>query len=577
MCGIVGQISQKSVDQHTLERMTHALAHRGPDGTATCMLLNGQIGLGHTRLRVIDLSDAADQPMHKHGRTVVFNGEIYNFLELRAELIERGYSFKTSSDTEVLISAFDAWGIEALQKLNGDFAFILCQPDGEVIAARDRIGVKQLLYSTVADGLILASEAKALFKHPEIRAEPDTQTILSDLAFGFWSDKTDTYFKGIHHVPPGSYLRIKDGAVSLHAYWEFRASGYLHSTFSDSSEDALIENLYNTFLDSVQRQTVSDAPLGVLLSGGLDSSLIAAAMRHESDKPIIAFTLEYPGEKLEDLQMAQLLAQSIGLDQRLVRVSSEDVSEDRVDELTYHMEEALWDTAYISVNANYRAAREQGIKVILNGQGADELWLGYYNFYDLYRLSNDRYGKSEFAEHWRTHSFLRGLIDERLLRDTIEANLVRNYNPYLETSDPLARITAFSAKTHLQSMLMQEDRLSMAEGIECRVPFLDYRLVELSFAIASALKLKDGREKYLLRKIGESLLPDAILRRRKSIFPIPTQRDPFLSRERMIERIQASPLVKELSLGKIDTLDSLSISNIWKIYALARLDSVFFQ
>lgn len=576
MCGVVGQISQKTVDQCTLEKMTHALAHRGPDGTATCLLHDGQVGLGHTRLKVIDLSDAADQPMHKHGRTVVFNGEIYKFIELRAELIGKGYTFQTSSDTEVLISAFDAWGIGALQKLNGDFAFILCQPDGEIIAARDRMGVKQLLYSIVPDGVVLASEAKALFKHPEIRAEPDMQTILSDLTFGFWSDKTDTYFKGIKHVPPGTYLRIKNGSVTLHEYWEFRAAGYLHAAPPDVSEATLVDNIHATFLDSVRQQTISDAPLGVLLSGGLDSSLIATAVVRETDKPITAFTLEYPGERLEDLEMAQLLARTIGLEQKLVQVLPEDVNEHRIDQLTYHMEEALWDMAYISVNANYRAAREQGIKVILNGQGADELWLGYYDFYDLYRLPADQYEKSAFAEHWFARSFLRGLVDEKRLRDTIETNLTRNYDPYLGMDDPLARITAFSANTHLQSMLMQEDRLAMAEGVECRVPFLDYRLVELSFAATSALKLKDDREKYLLRKIGENLLPEPILRRKKSIFPIPTRRDPSLSREFMIGRIQASPLVKELLSGEFDTLDSLPINNIWKLYALARLDNVFF-
>jgi asparagine synthase (glutamine-hydrolysing) len=577
MCGIFGAFSRKGVDLDKLNAATKAIEHRGPDSQGKYVSDDKAVGFGHTRLSIVDLLDRSNQPMHKHDLVIIFNGEVFNFKEITRELASFGYKFTTTSDTEMVLSAFDKWGVDCVKRFNGFFAFAIYDKNRKkVYAFRDRLGVKQLVYTTTGDSILFASEIKSLLNYG-VKASPDIETIYSDLIFTFWGDKHNTYFKDIKHLDPGSYLEITERGLSIKKYWDININLNGFSELEEKSVDQIIEELYALLNDSVKIRLNADCKVGTLLSGGLDSSLITKIAADNNNSTVDAFTLKYDGEENEDLIKAKLLvSQSENIVHHIVNVTRDDVNLKLIDKVTYHMEEILFDKAYISIYKNYAVAKDMGIKAVLNGQGSDEVWVGYYFFYPFLQFENKLLEMNSFASYWKSNFFLNEFTDSGTTNKLVNSNLEKNYLPYLG-SDHVNSVIAFAIKTHLQSMLMQEDRLSMASSVECRVPFVDYRIIELALSLSSKIKVLDGREKYLLRKVGQKLLPEEIYNRRKEVFPIPPKTYDIIGEKLIdVKEILSGNIIRSISNLSEEDFKGLSPANKWKLFALSRFEKLYF-
>ncbi len=574
MCGIVGIINTNKKNVEYISPAIKLLSHRGPDNEGIFISKDSTIGLAQTRLSIIDLSSGGNQPMKKHNLTLVFNGEIFNYKSLQEELVAQGYTFISTSDTEVLLSAFDYWGINCLQKLNGFFAFILFdEKKNETFIVRDRLGVKQLVYTKKGNQIIAASESKAIFVFPDIKKQPNLDVIESDLIFGFYGDRHDTYFKDIYHLEPGKYLHISNNKIKKYTYWDIMVGNSQQSVTYYENE------LYRLLNDSIKLRLTADCQISSLLSGGIDSSLITQLAANNTSEKIDCFTIKYKDLETEDYKKARLLVNKNGnLLPHDIEIYPSNFNLDSVDRTVYHMEEMLQDSAYISVFRNYEEIKKNHIKVVLNGQGADEIWLGYYDFYDFLKFSNEKLEPTKFEEYWNKKYFLKDFTDETRNKKIIKQNILRNYQPYFTNKDILNSLIAFSIKTHLQNMIMQEDRLSMANSVECRVPFLDFRIVELAMQIPSEIKILDKREKYLLRRIGKKILPKEIYNRKKEIFPIPpSSYNEHISRYLSPSYLLKSSLIKKILKKNRINLDKVSESDRWKLFTLTRFEKVFFN
>jgi len=568
MCGIYGYLSTKEkVDPDILRGMGDTLRHRGPDGEGEEIqqAVEWGLGLGHTRLSIIDLSPAGKQPMCNEDGTIwiTYNGEIYNFRELRTELEKNGHHFKSNSDTEVIIHLYEERGVRCLERLNGMFAFAIWdRSEKTLFLARDRIGKKPLHYALYDGGIIFGSEIKALLKHPKVVREIDLGSLNKYLSYEY-VPAPGTIFKSIRKVRPGYFLLYKNGELRTERYWDIPLSDH---PIGYKTEDEYVEELREILERSVRSRLVADVPVGVFLSGGLDSSLVAA-MAKRSNKDIECFSIGFDEKSFDERKYAAKVAQSLNLKQNLRIFSTSEMLEN-LKELPRLLDEPLADASILPTYLLSKMTSEK-LKVALSGDGGDELFAGYptyqahklVTYFDSLPDSLKDAAKSlalslpvsdtDISFDFKIKQFLRGagvsseirffrwmggFIDsekKELLSDDLKAAL-RRHNSYEDifsylsesglTKD-LERILYLSMKLYLQDdILVKVDRAAMANGLEVRCPLLDYEFVEFACRLPTYYKLKGLKTKYLLKTAARGILPDEIIDRRKKGFGIPIAR-----------------------------------------------------
>jgi len=554
MCGICGVLGR--ADASVLRRMTETMVHRGPDDQGFHEAPG--IALGVRRLSIIDVPGGHQPITNEDGSVVVvFNGEIYNHHELRTRLERQGHRFRTRSDTEVLVHLYEEYGDALVHLLQGMFAFALWDAKRRrLLLARDRLGIKPLYYTEANGSFLFASEVKALLEHPDVHAAADLQALDLYLSFRYVPGP-DTLFRGIKKLPPGHLLTVEDGRVALRRYWELVLGDYQPGVNLDEA----VEEFGRLFRDTVRRHLISDVPVGMLLSGGLDSGAVAAAMAAEQGRPIATFTVGFdlPGSHNE-LAEARVVAQHLGTDHHEL-VLTPDAAE-LLPGLVRSLDEPVADPAVLPTYLICKFAR-QTVPVVLTGEGGDELLGGYprYTWFarakrlrqilpswvregvllPLGRVSplSGRYKtaldnllaeRDDVSRHLHWIAGLDPALKSELLspalRDAIRPNRSEAVlAPYLgkaaTTTEVVHRLMALDMHTWLvDDVLTKMDKMSMAVSVEARVPFLDHRLVEFVASVPLAVKLRHGA-KTLLKRAAAPLLPPSTIRRRKHAFQIP--------------------------------------------------------
>jgi len=555
MCGIAGifHVGGGEIEPEAIGRMVACLRHRGPDGDGT--YFGRGIAFGHTRLAIIDLSDASDQPFRDEaaGLTLIFNGEIYNYLELRAELQRLGHEFRTAGDTEVLLRAFEQWGPDCLSRLNGMFAFAIWnERAGELFLARDRFG-KKPLYLARSDGRVLfASEMKAIQAvRPELRA-PNLRSVYRYIVRGDLDLDHETFFEGIECLPAAHYLMIDGrGEARPRCYWEPSAA----DVPKDRSE--AIEGFRGLLFDAVRIRLRSDVPVGSSLSGGIDSSSIVAAINALRTERGVehqrTFSARFRSPRHDEGAYIARLTERVEVDAHDVWVEPEGFLEDFA-KLQYHQEEPIASTSPYAQWLVMRLAQENQTTVLLDGQGADELLAGYSQAHGMFmahwlrRGRVDRVGRELLAYGRRYHGIreplmfgayysMPGRMRDRLAarlfggRGVVSPDLEREFAPaYAPAPSPFPdrlrnELVRWQMTTQLPELLRYADRNSMAFGREARMPFLDHRLAEYCMGLPPALLLEGATTKLVLREAMRGYVPDAILDRRDKVaFSPPQQR-----------------------------------------------------
>jgi len=561
MCGIAGYftVNPSPSPPTLLDRMTQAIQHRGPD--AHGVFHDAHAHLGHRRLSIVDLSAAGRQPMaNEDGRVqIVYNGEIFNHAAIRPELEAAGHRYRGHSDTETIVHGWEQWGPRVIDRFRGMFAFALWDAGQRTFfCARDRMGIKPFYYWWDGHTFVFASEVKALLQHPDIGAKFDDSQLSEYLAFGYLSGE-ETMFAGIRQLLPGHHLTIQldqpSPAPVIARYWQVP-----EPVHEERSDEDWIADYRRRLEETVEMRLMSDVPLGMFLSGGVDSSAIAALMKRMVAGPVKTFAVGYAEAAYSELGYARQVAQRIGTDHHEVVVGPEDFF-NALPRLVWHEDFPITWPSSVSLYFVSRLAREQ-VTVVLTGEGSDELFAGYnrYRFYRWNRQAMDYYGvipaslRSSIANWIDTstllpgslrrklgHTFLArggeleslyldnfysgfsGAEQKRLFRlpsDSPYAGFLRHWND--AASRPLlSRLLYTDLRTYLVQLLMKQDRMSMACSIESRVPFLDHTFVEFSTRVPDRLKIRGKEGKYILKKAVEDLLPHDILYRPKMGFPTP--------------------------------------------------------
>ncbi|MFL6530354.1 MAG: asparagine synthase (glutamine-hydrolyzing) [Chthoniobacterales bacterium] len=569
MCGIAGILHfdpNRPVDRKTLQGMTDALTHRGPDGEG--FYLDRNLGLGHRRLAVIDLS-TGDQPMFRRGKdlVIILNGEIYNYVELREELKALGHTFSTSSDTEVILAAYEQWGFDCQKKLNGMWAFALWDArQRQLLLSRDRIGEKPLHYAARDNSLLFGSEIKSLLASG-LEYKPADHLWDIYLSFGY-IPAPHTFYRDIFKVMPGHCLVVRDGKVEDRAYWDLPE---FDEREMRADVGGILEEFEQCFADSVKIRMRCDVPFGAFLSGGLDSASVVAAMADESSSPVETFTIGFAEKPFDERALARQVAEKFHTSHH-ERVAEHDSFDQSLREVAAHFDEPFGDASAAPVGLVSRLAREK-VTVALTGDGGDEVLAGYPS-YLLEKLAGRYSGVPKVVQRglagaataassltrnslrYRFNRLERVLnsaslsFEERLIAKLapVERGLIRELVPsdipQLTTrefvddllrkcpfQDPFYRLTYFNLKCSLpDQMLAKVDRMSMAHSLETRVPFLDHRLVELTYRVDKKIKLPGTQQKRLLRETYGKRLPAALLRGEKKSFRVPL-REWFKKRE----------------------------------------------
>lgn len=533
MCGIAGIADIRGpIDQNTVRRMTKSIAHRGPDGEGLWSR-NGAC-LGAVRLAVIDLHGGKQPMTSDDGRwAVVYNGEVYNHLELRKELEDKDHKFHTRCDTEVVLHAVMEWGMNAPDKLRGIFAYAVWDSfEKKLLLARDRLGVKPLYKYEGAGFIAFASEIKALLQVDEIRGkiEPEHHSIHTILLHNFpVGDRTP--FKGITEVPAGMAISWRNNRLWSRRYWDMDFPK-LGERGDAKSEEIIAEELLEKLREAVRIRLMSDVPIGVFVSGGTDSGIVAALTAAEMKRGPTTFCIGFDEALWDESKYAQIVAEHIGADHNLVQSK---VGLDMLPEVIYYLDQPQRWAGTASLLQLYRAAKEK-VTVVLTGEGADEILIGYPHiakFYDIYSkfLESPNSGDPfKYVDYFysKTLSNQVKFHEEFLLSDEFLASMKIDMGGLMRDRAKIINRDALDVATYLEIknrlprfVLFMQDRLSMAAGIEARVPFLDHKLVEFTATIPPDLKFKPPIGKYILRKSARGLLPDEIIDRPKHGFVEP--------------------------------------------------------
>ena len=557
MCGIAGRLNYdplRPVDSGLIAAMTDALTHRGPD--AAGYYINGAIGLGHRRLSIIDLA-TGDQPLGNEDGSVqvVFNGEIYNFGEVRAELVARGHRFRTNSDTEVIVHGYEQWGEGCVDRFRGMFAFALWDNRARrLLLVRDRVGVKPLYYGELPSGaLVFGSEIKALLEDPDVRRDwrPDALDAYLTLLY---VPAPDTIYRGIHKLPPGHLLVAENGTVRVSRYWDLQFTG----DGDPRREDEYLSELDDLLREAVRLRLISDVPLGAFLSGGIDSSTVVAYMVETSAAPPVTISVGFDYQAYDEVRHAETVARHLGCEFHALQADPK--VDTLLPKLAWHFDEPFADSSAVPTYYVSQAARRL-VTVALSGDGGDELWAGYpwHRVEHWEQRVRSTLGSATSVAGWLGRALPLSVKGARSLRHLAAAPdqayaLKHAYTAFepdakprlysgdfarqIDGADPLARFRdlyhAAAAPDPrdrglyvdvwtymIDDVLTKVDRMSMAVSLEAREPLLDHKLLEFAARVPFSLKLRNGRSKYLLRRVLEPRVPRSIAERGKNGFAAP--------------------------------------------------------
>ena len=596
MCGIAGifHVDGAPAEKSVLDCMTRILAHRGPDGQG--LRMDGSVGLGHRRLRIIDLSKNGNQPMCNEDGSIwiTYNGEIYNHLDLRADLESKGHVFASKTDTEAIIHGYEEYGVDVLQRMNGMFAFAIWDANRQrLFIARDRIGIKPLFYGVFENTFLFGSEVKAILEHPVSKRELDTTALDLFLSLNY-TPAPYTMLRGIRQLEPGQWLMVEAGSrdLKIESYWDVDYSEKLSLT-QDEAESQFIDMLDK----AVRRRLMSDVPLGAFLSGGVDSSAVVVCMTSASDM-VKTFSIGFGERTFNEAPYARQVAQHLHT-QHHEQIVTPDLA-GILPKVIWHGEDPLADSSMIPVYYLSQMTREH-VTVALAGDGADELLAGYPTYIATkwaQRLSflphnalqavvnpllsflpvlDDKVSRLEklgrfingIGLPWQdAHAVWRQIHTsaekQKVLAPGISTGnkiLFDTYRRYYErcpSDDMLDQLLYVDTRFYLPNdMIAKVDRMSMAHGLEARVPFLDHEMVEFAAKLPSDFKLKNGTGKYILREVMKNRLPAQTLTRPKEGFNIPVSK---WLREGLSEL-----LIDTLSPGRLNDTGIFQAQNIQKM------------
>lgn len=555
MCGIAGIVSDSGgVDQATIHEMCEQIVHRGPDDEG--IFVKAGVGLGMRRLSIIDLAGGHQPLFNEDGSIgIVFNGEIYNFPDLRPQLESQGHVFRTHSDTEVIIHLYEQYGAACVDKLRGMFAFAIYDARKQrLLLARDRLGKKPLHYALVNGRLLFASEIKSILAVAPELAGLDQRSLLQYMLMGYIPGP-ETAFENIRKLPPGHILEYENGRAQVRRYWDLPEFG----THEPGSEEECLEELEYQLQEAVRIRLISDVPLGAMLSGGTDSSTVVALMARFSSAPVKTFSIGFHHADFNEAEFARVVAQKFGTEHHELILKPDIVG--TVEELTRSMEEPFGDSSMLPTYYVSRLAR-QHVTVALSGDGGDELFAGYERYRihlqdralpylpqwagTLYRKAihpcvpyavpgrNLAYSMAlPWQERYLEGVTIRPFIREmKLLGDDFQVTAAagveplepfRNYLRGAAANDALSRILYLDSKTYLPGdILTKVDRMSMLTSLEARVPLLDHKFVEYVVRLGPTWKMRAGNQKYIFRKLARRVgVPDAVLDRKKQGFALP--------------------------------------------------------
>jgi asparagine synthase (glutamine-hydrolysing) len=562
MCGICGKIDldgSRSVKRELLQKMRHALRHRGPDDGGE--YISGRVGLGHTRLSIIDLN-TGKQPITNEDSTiwVVFNGEIYNYKELKAALVKKGHVFKTETDTEVIVHLYEENGEDFLTALRGMFAIALWDERRQtLILARDRVGIKPLYYYFDGRSLVFASEIKAILEDPEVPKSLNATEIPAFLAH-YYMPGSQTLLKNIFKLLPGHYLKIKDGKKIIKQYWDLE----FKEPAKRENLNSYIEQLNGLLNETVRDHMISDVPVGVLLSGGVDSTAILSLAVHKTNKAISTFTIGFEGQNFADERYyARLAANQFGTRHHETTITAKDF-ESFIPQYVWHMEEPVCEPPAIALYYVSKMAKQK-VKVLLSGEGGDEAFAGYHVYRNLVWLERLKKIAGPFngclaGILWRLNSLMKFKKLGKHI-PLLKLSLPKYYysltaNPFsffnaehknlftgefqneitnLEFSGQsskyfnnvsslhlLNKLLYVDTKTWLpDDLLIKADKMTMANSLELRVPFLDHKVLEFAASLPWDYKLNGFNTKFILKKAFSNRIPKGILNRKKAGLPVP--------------------------------------------------------
>ncbi len=615
MCGIVGIVdTNRAPTDANLDAMLGCITYRGPDGVGKMCLHPDGVALGHRRLSILDLSTAGHQPMACANERfwITYNGEIYNYLEIRRELEGLGHAFHSGTDTEVLLRAYEQWGAECLDRCMGMYAFAIWdRQERTLFAARDRLGIKPFYYRETPSGLVFASEVKSIIALEGMAQGVQTDLIDAYMDFGYVPGR-ETLHRGVQRLLPGHTLKWKDRRTTVSSYWELGFDCAAPTRQADYADE-----VRQRLKDSIALHLRSDVPLGVFLSGGLDSSAVVALLSQGVSRGLKTFSVAYDfGPQYDETPYAREVARAFGTDHHEIRIQPEKFAE-FIPQYIWHMDEPVTEAAAISLYYVSQLAREQ-VVVCLSGEGSDELFAGYDLYsYNLAMQRARRFasatlfsGMAKIAGRVRRLSKLQKYLHlaslpleqrYRGISGYEQAKKSRLYSAgfaggagagsakcaaFIESLftrsrgwDDLSRMLYFDTKTWLvDDLLIKADRMSMATSIELRVPFLDHRLVEYAASLPSEWKIRSGETKYVLKRALQGMLPEKIVNRRKMGFPTPLElmfrgqlygyaRDLLLSSRAVergyFERTQVERLLTEHRSGR-----AANHREIWQLVVL---------
>jgi len=615
MCGISGILKLRggSAAPQTLRDMVGMLAHRGPDGCG--VYCEGPAGLAHARLSIIDL-EGGRQPMSTaDGRLwISFNGEIFNYVELRQELIQKGHKFATRSDTEVILHLYQEEGEECVHRLNGQWAFAIWDVEEQkLFLTRDRMGVRPLFYTTVRDSFLFASEIKALLAHPEVESALDLQGL--DQLFTFWFTLAPrTAFKNIWQLPPANSLVVQDGKIRFYRYWNLDYSPM--TVPSRAGEKRLSEDLLNLLLDATRIRLRSDVPVGAYLSGGLDSTVITALTHMLVGNRLRTFSVSFEDREFNEGAYQREASAFLNTQHSDVACSYRDIAEVFPDVIR-HTEQPILRTAPAPFFLLSKLVRESGFKVVLTGEGADEMFGGYdifketkirqfwgrnpssrwrplllkrlYPYMDGIQRQSASYLKSFFhvaAEdlaspffshlpRWELTARLKMLLSDATRTELRNRSALADLESELPSS--YRSSNAFSQAEYLEAMYLlpgyilssQGDRMAMANSVEGRYPFLDFRVVEFAAKLSPSLKMKVLNQKYLLKQAAGGMIPSSILHRHKQPYRAPDGKSFFHSPNSYVDDVLSPERIRH---GGI--FDAASVSALVAKFRSGRASSV---
>ena len=566
MCGIAGYFDRSNKASETvLNRMLTRINHRGPDECG--IYINNNVGFGSVRLSIIDI-EGGHQPMPNEDLTlwIVFNGEIFNYVELKKDLEEKGHNFRTQSDTEVILHLFEEYGEDCLSKLNGQFVFSVWDKNkNELFIARDRVGIRPLYYYHTSDLFVFGSEIKAIFEHDKVKRELSVEGISE--TFTFWTTiSPNTVFKGIKECAPGHFMKFKNGLITIKRYWELRFAtngNYFQGTFQEA-----VDRFDELFQDSVRIRLRADVPVAAYLSGGIDSSITTAYIKNIEPEVLQTFAVGFT-EKEFDESYYQIIASEYFNTKHISHTCTTNEIAVNFQQVVWHCEMPLLRTSPSPMYSLSKKVRENNIKVVITGEGADELLAGYNIFKENkirhfwaknpksrirplllkklypyitalqnanpnalkmffgYKLSETDSPVYSHLLRWKNTSNIKNHFSkatlEKLRNFDPYKNLLATLSPEMDKMDPLAKAQYLEIIIFLSGYLLssQGDRMGMANSVEGRYPFLDHRIIEFCASLPPDYKMKGLNEKVLLKKLMKGKLPEEILNRPKQAYRAP--------------------------------------------------------